>query len=373
MGQLCKPITEVDSATLTYELNQTTLGKQHYWRTFFPLKEVTRFTVKTIEGDEGLPVAARRVAFNSKNPLFTRKDIGSRELSLGKYAASRDMDEILTQEYRDLQAIAAQSSNPAVARELVDMAYNDVRFCEKAIPAKIEIDALGIATKGKQTFPVGIEGDMVTEDEIDFNVPAANFVGAMAKWSDEKNADGLMDIAKWQEAIADTGFAAPMFAILEKKAFRQLCAQEKVAKRLFPASKILDVFSSGMVDLNAINNYMDAKGYPHILVIDSWVGFEHLDGTQDRIKPWNPNVCVLAPSTQLGWTYWKRKHIEEAEDKIAIEAQGEFYNISIVGERNPDKVTTSAEAYVQVGLINRRSLVFLNTANTEWNDGEEAI
>jgi len=371
MGQLCKPLTQVDTASLEYELTQSNLGKTHYWRTFFPLKEVTRFTVKTIEGEEGLPVAARRVAFNSKNPLFSRKDIGSNELTLGKYAASRDMDEIQTQEYRDLQAIAANSSNPAVARELVDMAYNDVRFCEKAIPAKIEIDALGIATKGKQTFPVSVEGDMVTEDVIDFNVPAANFGGVTTAWSNSSQADGLLDIANWQDAIASTGYAAPMFAIMEKKAFRQLCAQEKVAKRLFPASKILDVYTSGMVDLNAINNYMDAKGYPHILVIDSWVGFEGVDGTQSKVKPWKQNVVTMAPTTQLGWTYWKRKYVEDAEDKIAIEAQGEFYNISIVGERNPDKVTTSAEAYAQVGLINRRSLVFMNTASTTWNNGDE--
>lgn len=370
MGQLCKPILDVDTASLEYELDNSTLGKTHYWRTLFPLKEVSRFTVKTIEGEDGLPVAARRVSFNSKNPLFTRKDIGSRELSLGKYAASRDMDEIQVQEYRDLQAIAASSSNPAVAREMVDMAYNDVRFCEKAIPAKIEIDALGIGCLGKQTFPVSKEGDMVTEDEIDFNVPTENFGGVTVAWENAKDADGLLDLINWQSAVADTGYPAPMFAYMEKKAFRQLCAQEKVAKRLFPASKILDVYTSGMVDLNTINNYMDAKGYPHILVIDSWVGFEHLDGTPDRIKPWNPNVVTLSPTIQLGWTYWKRKHVEDAADKIAIESNGEFYNVTIVGERNPDKVTTSAEAYAQCGLINRRSLVFINTTKTTWSDGQ---
>lgn len=370
MAQACRPMIDVDNASLEYELNETTIGKNHYWRTFFPLKQVVRFSVKTIEGDEGLPIAARRVAFNSRNPKYTRKTIGKREIELGKYAASRDMDEKQIQEYRDLQAIAAQSNEPAVAQEMVNMAYDDVRFCERSIPAKIEVDALGIASLGKQTFPVSKEGDMTTEDEIDFNVPEENFGGVAVAWTDTKNADGIEDLMNWQAKVGKAGYGKPQFAIMEDKAYKQLIAQEKVAKRLFPMSKFLDVYSSGMVNLQNINNYMGANGYPRILVIDSWVGFEHLDGTQENIKPWNENVVLLSESLQLGWTYWKRKHIEEAEEKVSIESQGEFYNVTIEGQRNPDLVTTSAEAYAQVGLTKRRTKAFINVTGSVWNDGK---
>lgn len=371
MGQLCKPILDTDTANLQFELNQTTFGGQdYYWRIMFPLKEVARFSVKTIEGDDDIAVAARRVAFNSKNPLFTRRDIGKNEISLGKYAASRDMDEKQVQEYRDLLNIAANSTNPAVATELVNMTYDDVRFCKRSMPAKIEIDALGIASLGKQVFPVSKEGDMVTEDEIDFNVPTTNFSGVVTPWSNEKDADGLQDLINLQTSIGNQGYGKPKYVWMEDKAFKQLIAQEKTAKRIFPASKILDVFSTGMLTLDVINGWLDKMGYPHILVIDSWAGYEDLKGNVKRIKPWNENVLCFSPTPQLGWTYWKRKHIEEAEDKIAIEAQGEFYNVTIQGERNPDKVTTSAEAYAQCGLINRRVLGFMNVTNTEWNGGK---
>lgn len=371
MAEICRPMIDVDNASLEYELNTTTRGKNYYWRTFFPLKQVTRFTVKTIEGDEGLPIAARRVAFNSKNPKFTRKTIGKREIELGKYAASREMDEKEIQEYRDLQAIASQSSDPSVAQELVDMAYNDVRFCENSIPAKIEVDALGIASLGKQVFPVSVEGDMATEDEIDFNVPEENFGGVSVAWTDAKNADGLEDIFNMQAKVGSAGYGKPMFAIMEDKAFKQLVAQEKVAKRLFPMSKFLDVYSSGMVNLEAINNYMIKNGYPRLLVIDSWVGFERLDGSQVNIKPWNENVVLLSQTIELGKTYWKRKHVEAAEERVSIESQGEFYNVTIEGQRNPDLVTTSAEAYAQVGLTNRRTKAFINVTGTAWNGGEK--
>lgn len=373
MGQLCKPILDTDAASLQFELNQTTLQEQgYYWRLMFPLKQVPRFSVKTIEGDEDLPVAARRVAFNTKNPLFTRKEIGKKELELGKYAASRDMDEKQVQEYRDLLAIAAASTDPSVATELVNMTYDDVRFCKASMPAKIEMDALGIASLGKQVFPVSTEGDMATEDEIDFNVPEANFGGVSVVWSDEKNADGLQDLINMQSKIGQAGYGKPKFAWMEDKAFKQLIAQEKTAKRLFPASKILDVFSTGMLTLDVINGWMDKMGYPHILVIDSWVGFEDKNGKRTNMKPWNENVIALSETPQLGWTYWKRKHIEQVEEMISFEQEGEFYNVTIEGERNPDKVTTSAEAYAQVGLTKRRTKGFINVANTTWNGGKSA-
>lgn len=364
-------MTDVDNASLEYELNETTIGKNYYWRTFFPLRQVVRFSVKTIEGDEGLPIAARRVAFNSRNPKFTRKTVGKREIELGKYAASRDMDEKQIQEFRDLQAIAAQSNDPAVAQELVNMAYDDVRFCERSMPAKIEVDALGIASLGKQVFPVSKEGDMATEDEIDFGVPEDNFGGVAVAWTDQKNADGIGDIVAMQDKVGGKGFGKPRFAIMEDKAYKQLIAQDKVAKRLFPFAKAIDALPQGSVNLEEINKYMDKQGYPHILVIDSWVGFEHLDGTQENIKPWNENVVLLSETLQLGWTYWKRKHIEEAEEKVSVESKGEFYNVTVEGQRNPDLVTTSAEAYAQVGLTKRRTKAFINVTGALWNDGEK--
>lgn len=370
MAQICKPMTDVDNASLDYELNQTTIGKNHYWRTFFPLKQVVRFSVKTIEGDEGLPIAARRVAFNSRNPKYTRKTIGKREIELGKYAASRDMDEKEIQEFRDLQAIAAQSNDPAVAQEIVNMAYDDVRFCERAIPAKIEVDALGIASLGKQIFPVSKEGDMTTEDEIDFGVPEENFGGVAVAWADAKNADGIGDLIAMQDKVGKGGYGKPRYAIMEDKAYKQLIAQDNAAKRLFPFAKAINALPQGSVSLTEINNYMDKEGYPHILVIDSWVGFEHLDGTRENIKPWNENVVLLTEKLQLGYTYWKRKHIEAAEEKVSVESQGEFYNVTIEGQRNPDLVTTSAEAYAQVGLTNRRTKAFINVANSTWSDGK---
>lgn len=372
MGQICKPIFEIDNASLEFELNNTQAGKNHYFRTLFPLKEVARFSVKTIEGNEGLPVAARRVAFNSKNPLFTRKEVGKGEIKLGKYAASREKDEIEIQEYRDLQAIAAQTNDRAAATECVNIAYDDVRFCEKAIPAKVEMDAMGIGSLGKQVFNTAYDGDMVSQDEIDFGVPSGNFVGASVVWSDTTNANGLKDIADKAEAIAAAGNAAPKFCYMEKSAFKKLCAQEKVAKAIFPMFKLLDIQTGGLVTLDAINNYMDKQGYPHILVIDTWVAYEDNEGNVTNVKPWNAGVVTLSLTPQLGWTYWKRKHVEEAEDKISIEQNGEFYNITIQGERNPDKVITSGEAYAQCALINRRSLVFMNTANTSWNNGQPA-
>jgi hypothetical protein len=57
-------------------------------------------------------------------------------------------------------------------------------------------------------------------------------------------------------------------------------------------------------------------------------------------------------------------------ETAALQAQAKYYKITRYSELNPMLEVTMAEAYVQAGLINRRSLVFMNTANTKWANGE---
>ena len=54
----------------------------------------------------------------------------------------------------------------------------------------------------------------------------------------------------------------------------------------------------------------------------------------------------------------------------ALQAYGAYYKVTRYSDVNPMSETTLAEAYVQPALSNRGSLVYLNTMNTTWNDGE---
>lgn len=375
MGQMNKPLFDLDQTNMQVEVNSYKPGSGLVWPILFPLKFTPKFDLKGIEGDEGIPVSADRVAFNVKAPLKTRKTVGQWSGKLSKIAISREKNELEINEYLDLQVIAnANTDDKATARYLVDMVYDDVKFCNDGIDYKNEIDAMRIGSHGVQTFPANIEGDMATEDIINFNIPSSNFKymsAATKKWSASATADGIKDIRDGQKAIADKGLRKPMWAIMESKAFDYLCSQTSTQKRLFPAAYTAQTVTADMIDLTAINKYMNSKGWPQILVIDSYSTIESKDGSQTTMKPWAENVVALSPVPQLGYTYYKPVPI--VKDTDAVQAQGAYAKTTVYSEVNPMLEVTMAEAYLQCGLINRASLVFVNTENTSWDSGNVAV
>ena len=71
---------------------------------------------------------------------------------------------------------------------------------------------------------------------------------------------------------------------------------------------------------------------------------------------------------QLGWTYYKP--VPNVPNTEALQQQASYYKMTRYSDLNPMLEVTMAEAYVQPGLINRASLVFINTTNANWNSGE---
>lgn len=89
MSDMKKPLFDIDQAGMDVEVNSYKPGTGLAWPQLFPLKFSPKFDIKGLEGDEGIPVAAERVAFNTKAPKKTRKTVGAWNGKLGKYAVSR--------------------------------------------------------------------------------------------------------------------------------------------------------------------------------------------------------------------------------------------------------------------------------------------
>ena len=301
MGQMLKPLMDVTRDDLQVELNSYTPGAGLAWAQLFPLRYTPKFDLKGIQGDEGIPVSADRVAFNTRAPKKTRKTIGSWSGQLGKIAVSRSKNELEINEYNDLKTIsAANVDDVATANYLVDMVYDDVKFCANGMDYRVEVDALRIGSSGKQVLTQEVDGDMATNDEINFNIPTKNFGGVTAKWDNAETADGLNDIAVAQKKIAKAGLKKPMWAFMSQEAFDYLCAQKATLKRVASAAlNVTDMATSDSVSLESINAYQRKHQRPQIIIIDSYVTIEKKNGEQETIQPWNVNVCVLSPEARL--------------------------------------------------------------------------
>lgn len=157
---------------------------------------------------------------------------------------------------------------------------------------------------------------------------------------------------------------------MEKAKFEELINQKSVARRLFPRYD-QNLVTADMINLSSVNSYMNGKGYPQFLVLDTYATIEHKDGSQDTIKPWNVNSVVLSPVPQLGWTYYKP--VPNVQNTEALQQQASYYKMTRYSDLNPMLEVTMAEAYVQPGLINRASLVFINTTSETWNEGDMEV
>ena len=361
---------EVTRDDLQVELNSYTPGAGRAWARLFPLKYTPKFDIKAIAGDEGIPVSADRVSFNTRAPKKTRKTIGSWSGKLGKIAVARTKDEIQINEYNDLKTLsAANVDDVATAQYLVDIVYDDPKFCAQAMDYRVEADALRIGSAGKQVLTKEVDGEMATQDEINFNIPEDNFGGVTTKWDIAASADGLADILAGQKKIAKKGLKKPMYAFISEEAFEKLCAQQATLKKVASAAlNVTNLATSDSVTLESINAYQRKFGRPQIVVIESYVTIEDKDGKQETIQPWNPNVVVLSPELRLGYTYYKTVPMVDATE--AVQAYGSYYKVTRYSDVNPMEETTLAEAYVQPALSNRASLVYINIANTSWNEGK---
>lgn len=369
MGQMLKSLMGVTANDLEFEVTQYMPGTGLAWAQLFPLKYTRTFDLKGFAGNEGIPVSADRVSFNVKAPKKQRRTIGSWNGELAKISVSREKNEIEINEYLDAEIVAAaKPEDKAAAQELLDYVYDDVRFCNNAMDYRAEIEALMVASNGKRVFSKQIDGNMAQQEELNFNIPTGNFGGVATKW-DSAEADGLADIATAQKKITKQGLPKPQYAFMSQVAFDRLCAQKKTVEKVASAlMQVTGLASADGVTLDSINTYQRRHGYPQIIVIDSYVTIEQADGKTETIQPWNELSVVLSPSTQLGWTYYK--NVPTVQNTEAAQTYGSYYKMTRYSEINPMLEVTMAEAYLQPALINRASLVYINTMNTSgWNNG----
>ncbi len=376
MADMHKPIFDIDQPSMQAEIDSYEVGAGKVWPTFFPLRPTSKFDIKSLAGKEGVPISADKIAFNVKAPVKTRKTVGSWSGKLGKVAISREQDEEVINEYNDLEAIVAslpEGEDNSAKMELVDMIYDDVAYVNEGMDTKIEVDSCRIGSHGVQDFPAVIDGENATADIINFNVPAENFNGVPVVWSNHDQADGISDIANRYKAMRKLGKTL-RYAIMEQAAFEHLCAQKATMQKLSGYNALTGksmILTQNSVTLEAVNAFMRSQGYPTIVVIETEAGIEDKEGNVTTIKPWAENVVTLAPSIQLGWTYWKT--VPMVRNTEALQSYGSFYKVTRYSQVNPMLEVTLAEGYVQCVLINRSTVNFLNTEYvTNWNGGEPA-
>ena len=366
-----KMFNEMNKKNLEVWLNKRLYEKQ-YWPNFFPMKTTPYLNFETLIGSEGNRVMADVVAFNSSAPLKTRKSISKLTGSIPSIRVKRQMTEKDINDYNAFKAMA----NPEQAA-LLRLVFNDTNFCMDAVLGRLEWFALQALSTGQIVLSTTNNvGGIVTEEVVDFQLPAANkkkmSTGAARYWTGATTASCLpiTDIRAVVRAAKKAG-ANPQYILMNESKFSFMVTCDEVKNFVVPyttwgATKITMVPS-----LDVLNLTLKAFGLPQIVIIDTIVDYEDADHVVHSVDPWlnasgEDRHVVFVESLQCGNTL--RGPIAEETNPPKQVIQAKKGGILISSWSNIDPVTqfTKGEinAFISCPAIDH--IYNLDTEATTW-------
>lgn len=281
--------------------------KDYYYPTLFPLKETNFLTWKMLEAQSGLKIAADLVSRGATIPRKTREAISRIQGDIPKITISREKNE---DELTDYDIMVAMSSNNPDLKALVEFWAEDTKFCWDGVAARAEWIALQQISLGKVKFTNSNNAAIVTEYDVDYQVPSAQKIGVNTSYASGTSGKPLTKDFPTAIKLGKTLYGASYkFAFMNVDTFELFAAQEEVYKKC--ATFVQNVAGTqDAPDLATVNAYLSKKKELYrglqIVIIDQDITIELADGTRQTSNPFADNVILFSESKVLGQTYWKR-------------------------------------------------------------------
>lgn len=359
---LMKGLNEKDMQAVvnTYDL------KPYYYPTLFPLTETPFLTWKMLEGQAGLKIAADLVSRGSSIPRKTREAISRIQGDIPKISISREKLEDEITEYDIMIAMA--STNPDL-KAIVEFWAEDTEFCWTGVAARAEWIALRQISLGKVVFTNQNNAGIVTEYNVDYQIPSTQKIGVTTAWGTTATAKPITKdfpeaIKKGKAIGANYKFAFMNVATLEK-----LVATDEVIKLC--ASYLQNIanlpYAPALQDVNAmLMRRVNFNGL-QIIVVDQDITIETADGKRVTGNPFEDDVVLFSESKVLGKTHWKRPIDMNLSNSVALKVMNGHTMIKKYSTEEPVKEVTIgiANLFPAWNLAGRS--VLMQTNATSWN------
>lgn len=334
-----------------------------YYPTLFPNKFTPTLTWKALAGEQGIPVAADVIAFDSRAPRKTREIVEKLQGDIPKIAIARDKTESELNEYFALQQFAQTTEG---ANALLDWAFNDVDFCFRGVNARLEWIALQAISQGVVSLNKTNNAGIVTETEVDFLIPAAQKSGVSVPWTTTATAKPITNI----KAIAKAAKAAgkPVkYIFMNQTTFDNFTATAEVIA--FAATWLQKATSTSTAPLlDDVNAALDRAKLPQIRVIDTYVSIE-INSVRTNVNPFADNVAIFVPDAVVGNTFYAPLADDQVTESVAIKAKRGITLVKKFAIEEPLTECTvgMANAFPALGVAGRMWMV--DTKNATWLKG----
>lgn len=338
--------------------------KPYYYPTLFPVKETPLLTWKMLEGQAGLRIAADLIARGATIPKKTREAISRIQGDIPKLAVSREKLEDELNEYDIMIAMAA--NNPDL-RALVEFWAEDTKFCFDGVANRVEWIALRQISLGKVTFTTANNAAVVTEYNVDYQIPSAQKIGVNTAWSGS-GKPFTKDIPT-ALAVGKTIGATYRFAFMNTATLAKFVAQSEVITACSSYMQNLASIAQepDLATLNqALARNVKFKGL-QVIEIDQDITVELADGTRTTANPFEDDVVLFSESNVLGQTYYKIPADMKLTGSAALKAMSGHTLIKKYSEESPIREVTEGIANIfPAWNLAGRSLL-MQVSGTSWN------
>lgn len=341
----------------TYNLNS------FYFPTLFPLKFSPTLTWKSIEAAQGSPVAADVVAYNSSAPKKTRQVVSRLSGDIPKIEISRVKEETDLNEYYQLQHYANTTNG---AQAILDWIYDDVQFCWDGVNARLEWLALRAMSTGEIVLTKANNGGIITETNVNFNVPTAHKSGVAVKWTSGNAATVVpITVIKTIVKAAKAAGNPVKYIFMDQDTFDVMVLSTQMIN--YCASWVLKATNLTQTpNLENVNAALAGNKLPTIIIVDSYVTIEAEDGTRTVVNPWETGRITFTPSDVVGSTMHAPLADEMVKVSTALKTKREHVMIKRYSTEDPLTEVTKGLANAFPVFSAATKCYMVDTLHTAW-------
>jgi hypothetical protein len=267
---------------------------------FFKITPTAFLNFETLIGSQGRPVAADVIAYGAGAPRKTRKVLSKLQGDIPQIASARELDTKDFNKINQLNALIAAGADGA-QEQLKKMVYDDVDFVIEGAYARMEWLCMQAISQGYIALSSSNNDGIITEENIDFQMPAANkrvlkTATSNRAWSASNltTMTPLVDILDIVESFRSSGIR-----------FKYLLMDVSTALLVRKSTEIIRAIPNvntavRIPTMAQVNQVLQESGLPQIIVIDSYVDLEDSAGSKTSTNCWNTSYATFIPDMDLG-------------------------------------------------------------------------
>ena len=333
-----------------------------FWQKFFPLKYTTQLTWESLTGSSGRPVMADVIEYNSSAPLKTRRVVTKTTGDIPKIALKRQLDEKDYNDYNILRALAKGEENKSA---LLDIVFNDIDFCYTGVQARTEYLAMQALSYGSISLTTSNNNGIITEVACDFGIPAGNKGAVGLQWSQASGATPMTDIRTVVDNASASGYPV-QYMVMDKTALGQLQANTQVQNEW---AVMRNTTIRATPTTGDLNNLLESRLLPKIIVVDSAVRFENSEHTLTNVAAWKGGYVAFIPDLKVGNVLHGpiAEETSESVSKKAIQVKRDHVLISKWSELEPFGEFTKGQANAFPRFTDADGIYLLKVDETSWS------